>query len=432
MRILPRSLTGRILGVMFIGLVLIVVDISFALSYLYSDRQEKNVHSTIKIGSFIELYNASPVDNRRNLFLGQDDIRLLDEKPELTPYEDLHLNWIKYHFTDKLTTLGIKEVLVGNATDDQLYAVVQTQDEKWIAFSINHHPNWGVNIMAMISVLSILFIGLFIIALIISRHITRPMKRFAYAANLFGTDIDAPPIEDECGPKEVSDAAQAFNRMQERIRRFVQERTQMLGAISHDLRTPLTRLRLRAEYIEDEEQQQKAVADIEEMQAMIETSLNFARQHNDQEATAAVDINELLHGIVEQYADMNKNVEFNGNEKILMSLRPLAMKRCLSNILNNALQFGERAQVEIEAEEDKVSILIKDDGPGIPVEERQKVFSPFYRLEPSRNRNTGGAGLGLAVAQGVVHGHGGTIEILDNQPKGTIVKIVLPLTQGTQ
>lgn len=274
---------------------------------------------------------------------------------------------------------------------------------------------------------------------------TRPLRRFAAAADRLGVDMNAPSL-DESGPREVRLAAAAFNKMQRRLRAFVEDRTRMLAAVSHDLRTPLTRMRLRAEFVDDDTQREKILEDLGEMEAMIGATLAFARDEAAQETPAQVDVRALVDRVAENFRDAGRDVRVvdGGNpdrpapparlepptrlEPIVG--RRMALKRALDNLVENAVKYGERAVIGVTQDGDTVTVTVDDDGPGIPESEMDHVFRPFYRVEGSRSRDTGGIGLGLSVANDVVRAHGGEI-LLVNRPQGGLRAVVtLPCTRG--
>ncbi|AUN31577.1 two-component sensor histidine kinase [Niveispirillum cyanobacteriorum] len=259
---------------------------------------------------------------------------------------------------------------------------------------------------------------------------TRPLRRFAAAANRLGIDMNAPSL-DEAGPREVRLAASAFNKMQRRLRAFVEDRTRMLAAVSHDLRTPLTRLRLRAEFIDDDVVRDKMLEDLSEMEAMIGSTLAFARDEAAKEAIEPLELNALLARLGEDMRDAGKPV---GVAPAPFSIpivgRRMALRRALGNLMENAVKYGQTAQVALAVTGENVTITIDDEGPGIPEIEFENVFRPFFRLEASRSRDTGGTGLGLSVANDIIRAHGGEIR-LSNRPEGGLrVIVVLPVEPG--
>ncbi|HEV2673076.1 MAG TPA: ATP-binding protein [Aliidongia sp.] len=258
-----------------------------------------------------------------------------------------------------------------------------------------------------------------------ARSAARNLSQFSAAADAVGRSVEAPLLP-ETGPREVRLAAKAFNRMQERLRRFVNDRTQMLAAISHDLRTPLTRLRLRAEFVDDDAQRTKMLGDIAEMEAMISATLAFARDDAVREPRAPQDLDQLLDQLASDLCDGGYPVVYEPSGLVIVSCSAGGIRRALANLAENAVKYGGVARLSLEPADDLVTILIDDDGPGIPPEMAEQVFQPFFRLEGSRNRDTGGVGLGLSVARTIIRGHGGDIA-LRNRPEGGLrVTVTLP------
>lgn len=262
------------------------------------------------------------------------------------------------------------------------------------------------------------------------RQLLVPVKTLAQAAEAFGRDVANAKALPETGPSEIATAARAFNTMAARIRRFVEDRTFLLTAIGHDLRTPITRLKLRAEYMEDEEQRAKMLADLDEMEAMVAATLAFGRDITTTEPIARLDLASLLRTILDETIDLHPNLvsvlEYQGPQHLTINARPLALKRALSNLITNAVKYGDAAHVNLRVSgKNFVVIEITDNGPGIPEIEMERVFEPFRRLETSRNRETGGSGLGLSIARNIIRAHGGDI-VLINQEKGLCVTVTLP------
>ncbi|TCZ58790.1 HAMP domain-containing protein [Roseicella aquatilis] len=264
------------------------------------------------------------------------------------------------------------------------------------------------------------------------RRLTRPVRSLAAAAERLGRDVNAPPLPED-GPSEVATAARAFNTMAERIRRFVGDRTQMLAAIGHDLRTPITRLRLRAEFMEDDEQRAKMLADLAEMEAMVAATLAFARDDAATEPTAAVDLAALCRTVLDEAADAHPDlaeaIAYAGPERLTAPVRPVALKRAIANLVGNALAYGSAARLTLAAPEAPgrpIRLVVADEGPGIPPAELEAVFQPFRRLEGSRNRETGGTGLGLPIARNIFRAHGGDVVLRNRVGGGLEAVATLP------
>lgn len=259
------------------------------------------------------------------------------------------------------------------------------------------------------------------------RRLTEPVRVLAAHAEALGRDVNAPPLP-ENGPTETAVAAVAFNTMAARIRRFVSDRTEMLTAVGHDLRTPITRLKLRAEFIDDEELRSKILSDLDELETMVSATLAFGRDSRVNEPVSSVDLAELLRTILDETSDANPDaaecLTYQGPPHQTVRVRPVALKRALANLVSNAVSYGGSARVTmVQPTDGTVSVTIEDDGPGIPVHEIDRVFEPFRRLEQSRNRETGGVGLGLPIARNMLRAHGGDV-VLKNRPEGGLRAIV--------
>jgi signal transduction histidine kinase len=264
------------------------------------------------------------------------------------------------------------------------------------------------------------------IAFSTARLLAHPIREFATASERLGVDLTAPPLAVR-GPQEMRATIRAFNRMQGRLRRFLEDRTQMLAAISHDLRAPLARLRLRAELVADGEQQRKMFDDLDVMNAMIDSTLAFASDDSRQEPRRLVDIGVLVGDICEDAADTGGKVSYLGPRGIDVPCRPTLVHRAVANLIDNAVKYGCDARVRIDRDGDRVLIIVDDDGPGIPVEEQEKVFSPFYRLEAARDPGKAGVGLGLSVARTVAREHGGDVRLSNRHGGGLSALIELPV-----
>jgi signal transduction histidine kinase len=227
------------------------------------------------------------------------------------------------------------------------------------------------------------------------------------------------------GPQELRTATTAFNRMQDRLRRFLEDRTQMLAAISHDLRAPLARLRLRSELVADGEQQRKMFDDLDVMNAMIDSALAFARDDSRQEPRRLVDLGVLVGDICEDVADAGGKASYLGPRGVDVPCRPTLVRRAVANLVDNAIKYGTAARVKIVRDSNRIVIVVDDDGPGIPAEEQEKVFAPFYRLA-ARDPGKAGVGLGLSVARTVAREHGGDVMLKNRDNGGLSALIELP------
>jgi signal transduction histidine kinase len=263
------------------------------------------------------------------------------------------------------------------------------------------------------------------------RRLTAPVRTLAEAAEALGRDVNAPPLP-ENGPTEVAVAAVAFNTMAARIRRFVDDRTQLLTAIGHDLRTPITRLKLRAEFVEDDEQRGKILADLEELEALVSATLAFGRDARTTEPVSHLDLAELLRTILDEAGDASPDVldklNYEGPAHVTVQARSLALKRVFVNLVANAVNYGGSATVRlVNRDPGMVVVEVEDDGQGIPAGELERVFEPFHRGEPSRNRETGGVGLGLPIARNIMRAHGGDVTLSNRPGGGAKATVTLPV-----
>jgi len=258
----------------------------------------------------------------------------------------------------------------------------------------------------------------------VTRGITRPLSKLARAAEAVGRDIRQPPLA-ESGSRELRDAARAFNTMQERMQRYVDSRTRVLAAMSHDLKTPLTRLRLRMATLNDTDLQSRVDQDLNEMESMVHGALALLRGLNDDEPAEALDINELLARLQAEFAEMGAPFAVHGRAQVLYAAKPMALKRCLTNLISNATKFGGGVSVTV-VDGPAVVIMIRDQGPGIAPEHLARVFEPFYRVESSRNRDTGGTGLGLCIARDIAQAHGGALTLSNLPQRGLQATLTLP------
>jgi signal transduction histidine kinase len=314
-----------------------------------------------------------------------------------------------------------REVQIRGAPwSNKITIALEFPDEGWLLLHVPiapprpwHSPTFLLAFVLMTAAAAILSIWAV-------RRLTGPVTLLAEAAERLGRDVNAPPLP-ERGPDEVIRAAAAFNTMAARIRRFVQDRTFLLTAIGHDLRTPITRLKLRAEFIDDDEQRQKFMADLDELDAMVSATLVFGRDTADTEPAVAFDLVALLRTVLDDCADARpdaaENLTFTGPAHLTVTGRILALKRVFANLVGNAAKFGDSARVNLLVGEGLATVTIEDDGPGLPPDELERIFEPFYRVEDSRNRETGGTGLGLPIARNILRAHGGDV-VLGNRAGG--------------
>jgi signal transduction histidine kinase len=310
---------------------------------------------------------------------------------------------------------------------------ISAEDDVWLNVYNRVPPTGPAVAIPSLVTIAIMAVLLVIVVIFMVRRVTRPLAELAENAERLGRGEDVSELTEK-GPEDIRKASRAFNQMQDRLTRFVRDRTLMLAAITHDLRTPITSLRIRAEMLEEGENRNRILETLAEMQALTDATLEFARQDAEEEPTRNVDILALVDAVCADLTDLGQDVSFNSNnmERLPYSCHPNALKRVIRNLVENAVRYGDKARVGISTQGDSLCIFVEDSGPGIAAEDRERIFEPFVRLENSRNRETGGIGLGLAISRTIVRAHGGDITVGDikvgsGETKGSIFTVTLPI-----
>jgi signal transduction histidine kinase len=359
--------------------------------------------------------STGAIENLQNSKVGRLIQSSLDADDKRLTGGDEHSTALGRGFSLRVSSLG---------TDNFLVQVPLSQ-EQWAILSVHlsHYPYSAWLSVALPACVSLLIICA--LSILAARILAKPIADFSHSAELFGLGIDVSPLREQ-GPRELRAATRAFNRMQARLKGFIEDRTQMLAAMSHDLRTPLARLRLRAEFIENEEQRGKIHHDLNAMSDMIKSVLGFARDDAQREQSALVDLGVIVADICDDLSETGAAVSLVGSRHIDVLCRPVAIRRAITNLIENAVKYGGGARVELVRKQQVVWVVIDDDGPGIPVHEQERVFVPFHRLEQSRNQDTGGVGLGLSVARSIAKEHGGDVTLSNRLPTGLRAQLQLP------
>jgi signal transduction histidine kinase len=440
-RLLPDTLAGRTIVILVIGLGLFhlwsiwiyqmgsqnvlglarerelaehLLGAWRALEELPPDQRDSTAHALSSPGVEIHWSPMSPMLERRDdhkaitalrQSLGQLNPAMTDER-------------MRFDYADDAATRR-HLLMVG----------LQVADGSWVTFALSSFGQGAISEHDVVGSLTAMALGILVVSVLLVRSLTAPLRALAGAADRIGTDISAAGAP-ETGPRELRLVARAFNTMQGRIRRLITDRTRTLAAVSHDLKTPLTRLRLRAEFVGDRELREMIDADLDEMERMLEQTLAFLRGDSAEEESKTVDIASILKTVCDQAADAGQDVLMSDSERTPLRCRPLAIKRALSNLIDNAIKYGRQARVQLTSTPQEVIVSIEDDGPGIPEDERERVFDPFYRVETSRSRETGGTGLGLTLARSTVRAHGGEIRLDSRKGGGLRVMVTLPKPTG--
>ncbi len=319
------------------------------------------------------------------------------------------------------------EAMLAQSTEPfRLNMSIELAGGRWLNVqSMFHRPAAQWSQTSLFSII-LMVTAIILVVWIMGRRIVSPMNALAQGAERLGRGIETEPLP-VTGPREIRDTVAAFNRMQTRLTRFVKNRTHLLAALGHDLRSPLTAMRIRLELLEETEDSIRLKAMVDEMQSMVEATLEFAHSAAVSEPVVKVDIADLLYELVEDIKVGGVKTSLSGARSVPLIVRPIALKRALRNLIDNAIRYGGCVDVVLDQFDGMVQINIADEGPGLPEDQIARVFEPFIRLERSRNRGTGGTGLGLAIARTIVQSHGGEI-VLSNRPEGGLLATVrIPL-----
>ncbi|MBX3478849.1 MAG: HAMP domain-containing protein [Caulobacter sp.] len=302
---------------------------------------------------------------------------------------------------------------------------VRQDDGRWLLVKPKPALRWDAWQVRVLMTLTLSILLVAPLAWLFARRLAAPISAFARAADRLGRDPRSPPLE-MTGSSEVTAAAAAFNQMQERLRRYVDDRTAMVGAIAHDLRTPLTRLKFRIEAAPDD-LKAKLAGDIDQMEAMIAATLGFVGDATRPRERTRLELASLVESVLDEAAETGAQASVDRTEKLVVDGDPVALRRLVNNLVENALKYGGAARGRVFAQGADAVIEIDDDGPGVPDHEQERVFEPFFRGEPSRNRETGGIGLGLAVVRSVARAHGGDAVLINRPGGGLTARVTLPL-----
>jgi signal transduction histidine kinase len=455
----PAGIRGRLLVIITVG----VLAVQGTTGWLFERRHHRHQrweNPQVMTAAFAErvvaiaaLLDSLPpnqqsqfIDTLSNALL---QVQSLDQLPDQASQciEDRRLGPLRSQLTTTLTTPALVQLCSGHRPDagddpvqlwpsrQQLVIALEKPDGGWWVFrtpfdfdthGLNDHFKGHRPDRPPLFWLFLIGAVVWFFSAWAARRVTAPLLHFAAAADRLGMDVNAPPLP-ENGSGELRQAARAFNQMQVRVQGLIRDRTFMLAAISHDLRTVLTRLRLRTELIEDVTQQQKVAADLAQMEAMLVSTLAFAKADSTPEARTPLDLASLLQSICDDWVDTGRVAQYQGPDRGLIEGQPTALRRAFTNLIENATLYGQEVEVTLAVVPPEVTVAISDRGPGIPEEMREQVFEPFFRLEPSRNRDTGGTGLGLAVARTVIRRHGGGITLRSREGGGLVVEVTLPV-----
>ncbi len=460
-RLWPRSLSGQMIALVLIGLSVAQV-LSFVIYRVQHQSTLRSIwdqHALARLTSVVRLLADTPPALHEPIVRTASSRRLrmtLTDKSILESTAPSHRGLRLRQQLAELTHRDRDDIRIelrqrrhhehGSKDDDDdhhgsrrherhrkrttmLAVSVSLGDGRWLNMLSRARPTdrfWEWSTLLSVS-LSAVILSLLMIWMV--RRIASPLAHLSVAADRFGRGEATEPIAEQ-GPSDVQHTIRAFNQMRSRLERFVQDRTHMLAAISHDLRTPITALRVRAELIEDLETRHRIVGTLDEMQRMTEATLAFVREESAQEDTRLIDLAALVESLCDDLSDTGQPVSFSGPDKMPYRCRSVSLKRALGNLVENAVTYGKRARVALIEKQNGLCIEIDDEGPGIAEAEMERVFEPFVRLETSRSLETGGVGLGMAIARSIVRQHGGDITLANREAGGLRTTVWLP-REGT-
>jgi signal transduction histidine kinase len=435
MSLLPRSLFGRIVLILaggFLTIQMITTAIAISDRNALVFRSGANQAAT-RIGDVVRTMTAaSPAERTRIMHsISNDTLKVAYGKPagsDVVAGEDSELTTTARDALALALQPGIGFRVIdarpvylnpaswyarefGERPGVRMLAAVLLNDGVWLTVESTDPPRTTQWITRMFRNLAIVDGVMVILCFFAVRLVTRPLSVLASAAEDLGRNIDRPPLP-ERGANELVRASRALNVMQDRLKRYVDTRIKVLAAMSHDLKTPITRMRLRSELLDDAHIKGKFVKDLDELQQMVGSTLDYMRGLAEgTEALQPIDVAALVSSLKDDAEEAGHTVTVSGNARSPVMGRAQALKRCLQNLIDNALAYGRRADITLRDEGGALQIAISDDGPGIPEGDIEKVFEPFYRVEGSRNRNTGGSGLGLSIARNIAQAHGGSVRL---------------------
>lgn len=432
LRLIPHSITTQITGIVAVSVVLGIVLVVSSLLVFFDHNSSDPAARIAKVALLVKA--AESPDEAAATVAAAQRAGLKVTRVGLTDLEtptDAQLPFLPRRLADRLESNWGIEVIEGvsfpGGSADQL--AVRVGDDGALLFDVSAVTNpWHFVLAPTVLTLAIVLVFVTLLSVYAVRWIIAPLSSIAAAAHSFGRSPDDSRIVSRSAPREIAQVADALNDMRTRIRALLNDRTRMLAAISHDLRTPLTRLRLRAERIGDQDLREGILHEITGVTRMLDETLDYLRQDVRSESTSRIDLPSVLQTICAEFADVGHAVSYKGPMHLTWTCRPSVLTRAISNVVDNAVKHGAAVTVALRARDDgAVEIDVADDGPGIAASLREKVFDPFFKGDNARSSaNRSGFGLGLSIARDVVKAHGGEIALLDRTSCGLIVRMSLP------
>lgn len=449
---MPDSLFGQLLCILFFGIIVLQAanfEAICGVQKLYVRQAEKSRAEQLVTSWF--LFNSMDVAQRKNAIERMSDshrpeklremVELLPDKPDWQDETDDVERFL--HMVEDSFGSGMEEppVVVARTHENGvgifpihlpvLETAIRLSDGTWLKVTLPFNVDdrsvvWSQRFFVLVEAVVML-----VLTAMLLLRVTRPIRQLGHAVEYFGKHPELSEPLPEKGIRELRDAAQSFNRMRERICGNLAERDRMIAAMAHDLRTPLTKLQLRLDRVEPENLRQKLQETVSDMRAIISQGLELAKSLNTEETVTRLDLKAFLQSMADDYADVGHNVTMTDSVQVaaspfIIDARPLCLKRCLENLISNACQYGGGAEITLSEEDGHIVVSVSDNGPGIPEEMLGRVFEPYFRLESSRNRSSGGIGLGLAIARNMALLNNGEIDLRNRPGGGLIARIVLP------
>ena len=459
MRLIPKTLSGRLILIFLVGLLLTQI---VATAILLKDRgrvlsDRAGIHMFSRIGNILTLLEELPEKRWEHVVSTLDSATLqvwLDDQAReaeagtiegnrqaavlkrLLPYDtDVRVYFSpprpehmrRHRVQNEHPPHSLERPRWRQRPPHHLGVHVQVKaaDGRWINFRrplADRFAHWPEKVLAY---LALLLVSAIVLSMLAVRLLTRPLKTLAGAAEGLGRDMGQDPLP-ESGSSEVAAASRAFNTMQQRLLRYIQGRSRILAAVSHDLKTPITRLRLRTEMLQDPPVKDKFNQDLDEMELMVTASLEFLRGSESNEQQVRIDIPALLESLKDDMEEVGLKVRLDLSDTAPFTGRPNLLKRCLANLVENAARYGEEARIQVRDTASQLVISVFDKGPGVPESELENLFRPFYRLGSSRDESTGGTGLGLGIARNIARAHGGDVTLHLPASGGLEARVILP------
>jgi len=427
-KIIPSSLLGRSIIIIFVPIIVLVILTSFVFYQtswnIISKRLTQSVVADINV--IIKLIDQDL--KSKAIIIAKDDFKM-----NVSYKTDTNLNPLSFKPARGILSKRLKQALeeldkpfIYDLSNLDKGATIFIQfDNDLLIINVNKNRLYSESAFVFLLWMFFASIILLLIAYIFTKGQIRPLTRLSIIAETFGRGLDAPELK-SAGATEIRQTAKAFNQMRTRIKRFLKQRTDMLAGVSHDLRTPLTRMKLQLSLLKDEKAKSELELDIKEMTAMLDSYVSFVRTEAP-EPIENISINEIIKDIFKNINQDHYKITLEEKDKIKTSGRPLQIKRAFQNIIDNSLRYSKKIKVSIKSIEEECEIIFDDDGPGIPNKNYEDVFKPFFTLDPSRNKLKGESGLGLSISRDIIRSHGGDIKLDQSEFGGLKSTILLPI-----